>query len=132
MSTFLDGLFSDGAPASSAPGSSAPAPSRRHNVRSSSRPRGPPSESAGANSDIEGFPDDEVVGVRGTARRPRGPPGDIPKVVDAPGEKLVDEFENFLEKYMPLQLICVIQGLTKPQLYGGSNFIRRTCIECAR
>ncbi|KAF2432664.1 MCM-domain-containing protein [Tothia fuscella] len=100
MSSFLDGLFGSEAPASSAPGSSAPLPARRQNVRSSSRPRGPPSESAGANSDVEGFPDDEVVGVRGNVRRVRGPPGDIPKVVDQPGEMLVTEFEGFLENFM--------------------------------
>lgn len=130
MSVFLDTLFSDGAPASSAPGSSAPAPHRRQNVRSSSRPRGPPSESAGANSDIEGFPDDEVVGVRGTARRARGPPGDIPKVVDAPGEKLVDEFENFLEKYAALPQVYSIRWLMQWQLHGGSCFFGCAHIEC--
>jgi hypothetical protein len=102
MSSFLDGLFGSDAPASSnAPGSSASVAPRNRNFRSSSRPRGPPSESAGANSDIEGFEDDEIVGRRGNVQRPRGPPGDIPKVVDSIGEALVNEFENFLEKYTP-------------------------------
>jgi DNA replication licensing factor MCM6 len=96
MSSLLDGLFGSDAPGSSAPGSSAPAASRR-NDRSSVRPGGPPSESAGANSDHEGFADDEIVGVRGTVRRPRGPPGDIPRVVDMPGEMLVGQFEEFLD-----------------------------------
>lgn len=89
MSSLLDGIIhSDAHPASSS------AEPRRQ--RSSSRPQGPPSESAGAHSDNEGFADDEVVGVRGTARRPRIP-GDVPRVVDAPGEYLVKEFEEFIE-----------------------------------
>ena len=69
--------------------------------RSSPRPHGPPSESNGALSDAEGFPDDEVVGIRGTDRnRPRDPMAQaIPKVVDRVGEKVAEEFENFLDQY---------------------------------
>ena len=68
--------------------------------RSSPRPYGPPSESNGALSDAEGFPDDEVVGLRGTDRnRPRDPMARaVPKVVDKVGEKVAEEFENFLEQ----------------------------------
>jgi DNA replication licensing factor MCM6 len=64
----------------------------------SSRPRGPPTESLGHRSDDEVLPDDEVVGVRGTDRRP-GNPLDrvIPRVVDAVGEKVQESFEQFLE-----------------------------------
>lgn len=70
--------------------------------RSSPRPSGPPSESNGALSDVEGFPDDEVVGVRGTDRnRPRDPMAQaVPKVVDKVGEKVAEEFENFLDQYV--------------------------------
>ncbi|KAI4246214.1 MAG: hypothetical protein L6R42_009984, partial [Xanthoria sp. 1 TBL-2021] len=39
-------------------------PNGRNRQRSSPRPYGPPSESNGALSDAEGFPDDEIVGVR--------------------------------------------------------------------
>ncbi|KAF9635276.1 putative dna replication licensing factor mcm6 protein [Lasiodiplodia theobromae] len=81
------------------PASAASQTPRRPRVRSSSRPRGPPSESAGANSDIEGFPDDEVVGARGTVRRSAGPRQDIPRVVDVTGEALSQRFEEFLESY---------------------------------
>jgi DNA replication licensing factor MCM6 len=77
--------------------SSDPGTTRRSNRTPSSRPRAPPSESAGANSDIEGFPDDEIIGARGPGRRENGPRGDIPKVVDVTGETLSQRFEEFLE-----------------------------------
>ena len=75
----------------------------RHAQRSSPRPSGPPSESNGALSDVEGFPDDEVVGAGGTDRsRPRDPMAQaVPKVVDKVGEKVAEEFENFLDQYVP-------------------------------
>ena len=80
-------------------------PKGRRANRSSSRPASsrPPSESNGALSDVEGFPDDEVVGVRGTDRnRPRDPMAQaVPKVVDKVGEKVAEEFENFLDQYAP-------------------------------
>lgn len=102
MSSLLDAvLHSDAAatPASTA-GGRTPRPA---GIRSSSaRPRGPPSESNGANSDIEAFPDDEVVGARGGARRPNAPRTDIPKVVDVTGETLSLRFQEFLEKYVCL------------------------------
>ncbi|MCJ1264663.1 MCM DNA helicase complex subunit mcm6 [Lobaria immixta] len=70
--------------------------------RSSPRPSGPPSEINGALSDVEGFPDDEVVGARGTDRnRPRDPMAQaVPKVVDKVGEKVAEEFENFLDQFI--------------------------------
>lgn len=88
------------------PASTGPSAGRRQN-RSSSRPRGPPSESAGANSDIEGFPDDEVVGARGTVRRSAGPRSDIPRVVDVTGEALSQRFEEFLERYADASNACI-------------------------
>ncbi|KAL9628642.1 MAG: hypothetical protein Q9204_005759, partial [Flavoplaca sp. TL-2023a] len=74
----------------------------RNGQRSSPRPYGPPSESNGALSDAEGFPDDEVVGVRGTDRnRPRDPmQRQVPRVVDQVGEKVAEEFENFMENFI--------------------------------
>ena len=80
---------------------------RRSVARSSPRPYGPPSESNGALSDNEGFPDDEVVGARGTDRnRPQDPMARaVPKVVDKVGEKVAEEFEKFLEQcVLPLTL----------------------------
>lgn len=76
-------------------------PNGRGAHRSSPRPSGPPSESNGALSDVEGFADDEVVGVRGTDRnRARDPMAQaVPKVVDKVGEKVAEEFENFLDQY---------------------------------
>ncbi|KAF1985029.1 MCM-domain-containing protein [Aulographum hederae CBS 113979] len=71
---------------------------RRRQFRGSSRPRGPPSESAGANSDVE-LGDDEVVGTRGTTGRPQGPRENIPRVVDVTGETLSQRFEEFLEGF---------------------------------
>ena len=76
-------------------------PNGRRRQRSSPRPQGPPSESNGHLSDVEGFPDDEVVGVRGTDRSRARNPMDraVPKVVDEVGEKVAEEFENFLDGY---------------------------------
>lgn len=76
-------------------------PNGRRRQRSSPRPQGPPSESNGHLSDVEGFPDDEVVGVRGTDRNRARNPMDraVPKVVDEVGEKVAEEFENFLDAY---------------------------------
>lgn len=86
------------------------APNGRERIRSSPRPRGPPSESNGALSDPEGFPDDEVVGLRGTDRtRPRNPMDRaVPKVVDKVGEKVAEEFEKFLDMYITSQLWKII------------------------
>lgn len=67
----------------------------------SSRPQ-PPSESNGPMSDMQGFPDDQVVGAnRSTVNRLRNPyvPGP-PPVVDLAGEKVQQAFEEFLETYM--------------------------------
>ena len=74
--------------------------------RSAQRSSIPPSESNGAFSDVEGFADDEVVGVRGTDRnRPRDPMARaVPKVVDRVGEKVAEEFEHFLEQYAALTI----------------------------
>ena len=71
--------------------------------RAGSRSSIPPSES-NALSDVEGFADDEVVGLRGTDRnRPKDPMSrTVPRVVDKVGEKVAEEFENFLEQYDPL------------------------------
>lgn len=63
--------------------------------RSSSRPRGPPSESAGARSDVDGFLDEELA--RAPVRRNNGPRADVSKVVDKIGEFIVKRFEEFLE-----------------------------------
>jgi DNA replication licensing factor MCM6 len=97
MSSLLDAVLHSDAAAT--PSSDAGNARRPQGIRSSSaRPRGPPSESAGANSDGEGFPDDEVVGARGPGRRPNAPRTDIPKVVDVTGETLSLRFQEFMEK----------------------------------
>ncbi|KAI9765897.1 MAG: MCM DNA helicase complex subunit mcm6 [Geoglossum simile] len=73
----------------------------RPHAASSSRPRGPPTESLGGRSDDEGLPDDEVVGTRGTTGRPRNPMDRaVPRVVDAVGEKVQESFEQFLETFV--------------------------------
>lgn len=97
MSSLLDAVLnSDAAPT---PSSDAGNPRISQQMRSSSaRPRGPPSESAGANSDGEGYADDEVVGARVPGRRSNAPRTDIPKVVDVTGETLALRFQEFLEK----------------------------------
>ncbi|EAT78666.2 DNA helicase [Parastagonospora nodorum] len=98
MSSLLDAVLnSDAAPT---PSSDAGIPGRTPRMRSSSaRPRGPPSESNGANSDVEGFPDDEVVGARVPGRRTNGPRTDVPRVVDVTAETLSLRFQEFLETF---------------------------------
>ena len=103
MSTLLDALIhSDASTPANDPNMQSA--SQRSNGqtrrRSSLRPSGPPSESNGHLSDAEGFPDDEVVGLRGTDRnRPRNPMDrDISRVMDEVGEKVAEEFERFLDQ----------------------------------
>ncbi|KAI9725232.1 MAG: MCM DNA helicase complex subunit mcm6 [Chrysothrix sp. TS-e1954] len=69
--------------------------------RSSSRPRGPPSESAGAQSDFEGDYDANQAAVQ-TALRKRNQRQrvDVPPVVDTIGESMVLNFEEFLENFV--------------------------------
>ncbi|MCJ1305178.1 MCM DNA helicase complex subunit mcm6 [Hypocenomyce scalaris] len=107
MSSLVDAILDSDNPSldpSSAAGKAeAPrAPNGRSAQRSSPRPYGPPSVSNGHMSDVEGFPDDEVVGLRGTDRnRPRNPMDRaVPRVVDEVGEKVTEEFQRFLEQYM--------------------------------
>lgn len=102
MSSIVDGLLNSDNPdlnlTAGAPKHGAP---RMPNGRSALRSSIPPSDN-GALSDVEGFPDDEIVGVRGTDRnRPRDPMARaVPKVVDRVGEKVAEEFENFLDQYV--------------------------------
>ena len=112
MSSIVDGLLTSDNPhldlAAGSRKNGTPKISNGRN-RSAQRSSMPPSESNGALSDVEGFPDDEIVGVRGTDRnRPRDPMARaVPKVVDRVGEKVAEEFEIFLEQYtasMALQI----------------------------
>ncbi|KAF7442431.1 DNA replication licensing factor mcm6 [Pyrenophora tritici-repentis] len=65
----------------------------------SSRPPGAtPGATPGALSDIDGDPDDDIIGARVPGRRTNGPRTDIPKVVDVTGETLSMRFQEFLEK----------------------------------
>jgi DNA replication licensing factor MCM6 len=102
MSSIVDALMSDNAEHRDAAQKkdSLQPPNRQTPQRSSPRPQGPPSESNGPVSDAEGYPDDEVVGTRGTDRnRPKNPMDRaIPKVTDEIGERVADVFEEFLDK----------------------------------
>lgn len=52
-------------------------------------------------SDVQGFPDDEVVGPNGAVNRLRNPYASAPPpVVDLAGEKVQQAFEDFLETYV--------------------------------
>lgn len=106
MSSIVDGILNSDNPdldlaAGRRPNGASRTSNGRNRQRSSPQPYAPPSESNGALSDAEGFPDDEVVGTRGRDRnRPRDPMRrDVPKVVDQVGEKVAEEFEIFMEKY---------------------------------
>lgn len=70
------------------------AQSRRGRVNSSSRPRGPLSESVGPMSDDEGFADDQIP--QGS-RRPKKRDAPIARVEDAVGLTVQSTFEDFLE-----------------------------------
>ena len=71
---------------------------RRRQARSSSRPRAPPSVSTpGMQSEMDGFPDDEVVGLRGLRRNNLPGNREVPRVVDTTAETLGIQFERFLE-----------------------------------
>lgn len=106
MSSIVEGLLNSDNPdldlAAGAQTNGAPKMPNRSAQRSSV----PPSEGTGALSDVEGFPDDEIVGARGTDRnRPRDPMARaVPKVLDKVGEKVAEEFENFLDQYVPFYL----------------------------
>lgn len=100
-SSLFDGFHSDNLP-TDLPQSTDRARSRRapsNRPRSSSRPRGPPSESAGAPSDIDGLLDDDAIAAEDLRRR-RGmlQRAEIPIVLDPIGEGLVRYFEEFLEE----------------------------------
>lgn len=128
MSSLLDAVLHSDAAATPASTVGGPTP-RSSGIRSSSaRPRGPPSESNGANSDIEAFPDDEVVGARGGARRPNAPRTDIPKVVDVTGETLALRFQEFLEKWVQQQDNHEL-ALTCNQLHRRTLVLSATGIE---
>ena len=70
-------------------------PSARSRRRSTSRPRGPPSESVAPLSDDEGFADDQVPSTSG---RPKRADRAVPKVEDAIGLVVQESFEAFLEQ----------------------------------
>lgn len=98
MSSLVDAVL-NGSNAPEEPRSDAPS-ARRRQARSSSRPRAPPSVSTpGIQSDMDGFPDDEVVGLRGIRRNNGAGQSDVPRVVDTTAEVLGDRFEKFLERY---------------------------------
>ncbi len=101
MSSLVDAvLSSDSIDLDLAAGAKYPRPPARRDQPPSSRPFGPPSESNAPFSDAEGFADDEVVGPRGTVPRPQDPRNrNVPKVVDAAGERVQQTFEEFLESY---------------------------------
>lgn len=96
MSSIVDGILHSDGPANRG-SDAAQQGNNRYLPTSSPRPRAPPSESAGPRSDAGGFPDDEVVGLRGNRKGFR-PKEAIEKVVDRVGEMVGKQFEQFLEK----------------------------------
>lgn len=98
MSSIVDGILqSDGAFREQLSDVQSLKSSAPRTARSSSRPRGPPSNSTpGPQSDAGLYPDDEIVGARGVRRQAAG--GNAPPVVDATGEALSARFEQFLEE----------------------------------
>lgn len=70
-------------------------PAARNRRRSTSRPRGPPSESVAPLSDDEGFADDQIPSGSG---RPKRADRAVPRVEDTIGQVVQSNFEDFLEK----------------------------------
>ena len=98
MSSLLDAVI-QGDNADQEPRSDATVQQRRR-ARSASRPQGPPSISTpGMHSDMGGYEDDEVVGLRGN-RKGRGITTDMEPVVDTTGETLALRFLEFLDEWV--------------------------------
>lgn len=71
----------------------------RRQVRSSSRPQGPPSiGTPGLHSDA-GFEDDQLVGAKGLRRQgPAAIASSLPPVMDVTAEQIAQHFQSFLEE----------------------------------
>lgn len=135
MPSTLGAMLTSDAPSASGSKKAPRTPNGRNAQRSSPRPYEPPSESNGALSDGEGFPDDEVVGVRGTDRnRPRDPMAQaVPKVVDRVGEKVAEEFEKFLDQLAVTQLGSDNRKLigldTSKMSFRPEHLLRAPCLQ---
>ena len=79
-------------------------------------------------SDMGGFADDEIVGLRGARRNNGVGPPDVPRVVDTTAEILGERFEKFLEgcveKGVYTQVITNVE-----QLHGRSDTVCCSDIE---
>ena len=89
-SVMMSDVMSEGGPTSSRHAT----PSARERGNSNSRPRGTLSESAGPQSDDEGFADDQIPTGSSRPRRNDAP---IPRVEDKIGIFVQSAFEDFLE-----------------------------------
>lgn len=85
----------------SPPAGSMPLSERSNATRRPGRPMGTSEGSGRFDSEADGgFADDEVIGLRGnTKNRAQDPMARaVPRVADAIGEQVVEEFEAFLEQ----------------------------------
>ena len=89
-------MMSDAIESDIGPSSRIGTPAARTRRRSTSRPRGPPSESVAPLSDDEGFADDQIPAGTG---RPKRNDRAVPRVEDAIGQVVQSNFEDFLETY---------------------------------
>ena len=98
-SSLFDGLHSDNVYSDLPQGRSRQSRAPSSRPRSSSRPRGPPSESAGAPSEAGGFLDDGGLSTEAASRR-RGAAqrDDVERVLDPIGEGMVNTFAQFLDR----------------------------------
>lgn len=95
-SLFEAALQSDNIPDQDARSEASANTARPRQVRSSSRPRGPPSVSTpGVHSDMPGFEDDELVGARVLRRQMQTV--DVPPVLDTTAEQIASLFQDFLD-----------------------------------
>ncbi|TKX27686.1 putative DNA replication licensing factor mcm6 [Elsinoe australis] len=97
-SLFEAALQSDNIPDQDARSEASANTARPRQVRSSSRPRGPPSVSTpGVHSDMPGFEDDELVGARVLRRQMQTV--DVPPVLDTTAEQIASLFQDFLDAF---------------------------------
>lgn len=96
MSSLVDAVLYSDLPTPGDPATPRPPPQRSTLGRSSSRAPGPTSDDENG-MDVD--PDDEVVGARGRAGRPRVDMSAVPKVSDEAGDQIMNAFIGFLEKY---------------------------------
>ncbi|KAI9894888.1 MAG: MCM DNA helicase complex subunit mcm6 [Vezdaea aestivalis] len=101
MSSLLDAVIRSDDPPHSSPSKSRPPKQQATLNAPPSSAQAHPTSSAGIQSDApDGFADDRIVGLKGSANRPQAPRADdIPRVLDQVGQRVQFSFEDFLDSF---------------------------------